>query len=241
MKFTIPNKGRLLKWLLGLLGTILLGAIGSGVWQGLLGPALHSLRNWVLDLASLGFRSYKDALYRQIAVDNSNAVNLETLFIVIVLYVIGVSALLLFFARALRTLADKNQNLHSRMLKDLGRKPAAAEEPGRSLEELETVVRKSGQRLRWTRRRFKAWAFLWMLLIVTHMVNWTRASYVDSALAHYHQALRIAAPYLESRELQEIQSRFAQIQSRQAYIEIVQRLTEVASQHQQAVPPFQPW
>ncbi len=231
----------MLKWFLGLLGTILLGAIGSGVWQGLLGPALNLVRNLVLDLASLGFRSYKDSVYRQIALDNSNAANIETLYIVTVLYLIAAIAVLLFYARALRTLTDKNQNLHSRILRDLGRKPTVAEEPGRPLEELETSVRNSGQSLRWSRRRLRVWAPLWILLIASHMVSWSRASYVDSALAHYHQALRIAAPYLESKELQEIQSRFAQIQSRQAYIDIVQRLTEVASQHQQAVPPFQPW
>ena len=64
----------MLKGTLGVLGAVLIGALGSGVWQSLLGPALHFGTRWLLDITSLGLTSYKNRVYQQIAADNQSAI-----------------------------------------------------------------------------------------------------------------------------------------------------------------------
>ena len=71
-----------IKWTLGILGAIIVGALGSGLWESLLGPAIHAVSRWVLDIASLGLASYRNGVYRQIAADNQSAVGLETLLVI---------------------------------------------------------------------------------------------------------------------------------------------------------------
>ena len=55
-----------LKWLVGILGTILLGAIGSGVWDLILSDFFSWLGGVVLNLVSSMSQSYLDSLYEDI-------------------------------------------------------------------------------------------------------------------------------------------------------------------------------
>jgi len=47
--------------------TIVLGALGSGLWEWLLKPALAGTSEVVLNIATLGIEKFKDSLYREIA------------------------------------------------------------------------------------------------------------------------------------------------------------------------------
>jgi hypothetical protein len=47
--------------------TILLGAIGSGLWEWLLKPSLMELSQFGLSVATLGVKAFKDSLYQEIA------------------------------------------------------------------------------------------------------------------------------------------------------------------------------
>ncbi len=47
--------------------TVVLGAIGSGLWEWLMKPALAGTSDFVLNIATLGIQSFKDSLYRDIA------------------------------------------------------------------------------------------------------------------------------------------------------------------------------
>ena len=102
MTFTLPNKKTVLKWALGVVGTLLLSALGSGVWQSLLGPAIHASSRWVLDLASLGLTSYKNGVYEQIAADNQSRATVETLYLTTMIYallvIVGTQGLFIFLS-----------------------------------------------------------------------------------------------------------------------------------------------
>jgi ABC-type nitrate/sulfonate/bicarbonate transport system permease component len=47
--------------------TIFLGAIGSGAWEWVLKPALTSVSEFGLNVATLGIKSFKDSLYKEVA------------------------------------------------------------------------------------------------------------------------------------------------------------------------------
>src|SRR3990172_1958525 len=57
----------ILRTTLAIVGAIVVGALGSGVWQNILGPLLAFLRDWALSIATFGLEAYKDNLYRDVA------------------------------------------------------------------------------------------------------------------------------------------------------------------------------
>ena len=59
--------------------TVVLGAVGSGVWEWLLKPALAGVGDVVLNIATLGVASFKDSLYKQIALGFHEAPSLRLL------------------------------------------------------------------------------------------------------------------------------------------------------------------
>ncbi len=105
VRFALPAKKTVLNTTLGILGAIIVGALGSGVWELLLGPAIRTSTRWTLDFASLGLTSYKNRVYHEIAADNQSLVDVQTLFLVtIIMYalVIGVFLFKLSDASRLR-------------------------------------------------------------------------------------------------------------------------------------------
>src|SRR3989442_14883559 len=54
---------RKLKWTLGIIGTILLGALGSGLWSVVFAPLGSTILKWLLSIVTLGIASARDALY----------------------------------------------------------------------------------------------------------------------------------------------------------------------------------
>ena len=64
--FALPKSTRS-KVVLAIVGTILLGALGSGFWEYILEPILQGARDFVLDVASLGMATFKGQLYKEIA------------------------------------------------------------------------------------------------------------------------------------------------------------------------------
>jgi hypothetical protein len=87
------DKTKALKWSLAAVVTIFLGALGSGLWQSLLAPAVHAISRWILDIASLGLASYKNGVYLQVAADNQSNIGLA----ILALLTMGFCALTGFF------------------------------------------------------------------------------------------------------------------------------------------------
>lgn len=201
-------ENKAVKWILGVLGMILVGAIGSGVWSGVLGPVLHSAGIGLLNLMALGFKSYKDSVYRQLAVDNAHLAAIEV-YSLLAGFFIGVSAGLMGFLAGWRAGS---------------RRP-----PG----ERTTPLFFSA---------FPYFAFVALGIVTVFLgINTAKISYITSALANYHQTLRVVSPYLSAQERLSVESQFAQIRTRQDYVDILDRLNSVAGEHGQKAPGFQPW
>jgi hypothetical protein len=223
VRIALPSKKTAFKWVLRILGLLVLSAISNGVWESLLRPAIHASSRWVLDLASFGVTNYKNGVYQQIAADNQSAVALETL-----VWVTFMSMLLIGFYVGYT--AGQAAATRSRIQALQGAPPS----PESDITDILKLSR--GERF-----------FLYVtllglgLLLGNHLVSMARLSYVNSAEVHYHHVLRIALPFLDGREQVEVESDFAQIGSRDDYVKVLSRLESLCKTHGRTVPKFDPW
>jgi hypothetical protein len=67
--WALLNRNRFLKGLLAVVATIFLGAIGSGLWDVLLGPAFHKLSSLSLGIMFSLFHGYADHVYSHVSRD----------------------------------------------------------------------------------------------------------------------------------------------------------------------------
>jgi len=234
MQITRKN---ILKAALAVLGAILIGAVGSGVWEGLLGPAVRATRSWILDSISLVFLGFKNDVYGEIARDHYSAVNIHTHFLLLVLFVSMCAALIFHLASSLLEVEARYKDVARRVQEALDGKPAEQRTPA----QVDTDIKRLGIIIKGTWKLLYTTGGVFALVLATSIVSFARLSYIDSALAHYHQVLRIASPYLKPDEEVAVESQFAQIHSRQGYTEVVERLTTIAKAHGQSVPNFEPW
>jgi hypothetical protein len=112
MSFTRKN---ILKVGLATFGAILISAVGSGLWEGLVGPALRTVRNWILDTISLMFLGFKNAVYIEIARDHPSAVSMATHSLLLVLFVLVWVATVGYLAGRIRGTKDNLQELARRI------------------------------------------------------------------------------------------------------------------------------
>jgi hypothetical protein len=236
VRLSLPTKKQVFLWTLGVLGTIILGALGSGLWQSLLGPAIHTISRWVLDIASLGLTSYKNGVYKRIAVDDQSIAAFNAYLTVWGVYAIIVLAYAAFsfnwtsrYRRqvedALKAISDAPSNPEPEISTDALR------------QRLRGVLKSQG------RLRLGLYCFsLFMgVALVSDLISLTRLSYVTSADAHYHHVMRIVSPYLDAREQAQVESDFAEIGSREDYVSLLSRLEGECKAHGKTVPKFDPW
>jgi hypothetical protein len=230
-------KSKALKWILGVLGALVVGALGSGLWQNVFGPALHFVTRWGLDLASLGFASYKNSVYQQIAADNQSEVSTSVLGLVTIILIIATTwhAKYQFI---------KNSSERSRIQGTLGSLSPGTGSPTTSPEEAHELrgrLERQLRNLRNARRSDTVVSVLLVICLVGALIVWNKFSYVNSADAHYHHVLRIALPYLAAGEQAQIDSDFAQIRTRKDYVKVLSKLESQCKAHGLTVPEFDPW
>lgn len=77
-------KKKTIKWILGIIGIIFLGAVGSGLWQIGIEPA----SSWILDalfkITTLGLSYFEDAFYRDVAKGLHEETSIFTLYFIFV-------------------------------------------------------------------------------------------------------------------------------------------------------------
>lgn len=223
----------MLKWAFRVVGVLFLGALANGVWQSLLGPAIHFSTRWVLDITSLGLTSYKNDIYKQIAADDPSVAAYN-----------GYLASALMFMTMLATAAAYMFHISSDYRRQAERvsRALSGAPPNPEPQVGNDVL---NQRLLKTVRRLRFWAYCFSIIVglsvADQFISVSRVSYEMLAEAHYHHVMRIVTPYLEPREQAQVESDFAQIGSREDYVRLLSRLEGQCKTHGKTVPKFDPW
>jgi hypothetical protein len=238
-------KNKYLKWFGGILGAIILGAIGSGVWESILKHLLTSTRDFFLNIVSLGIKSYKDATYSEIGkgFHEASSLDLQTLFVFLLIFALfGVVMFLYFSTKHL-------EERHIKLVREIENDIKEADSPTLSKNSLEDIkkslkdLQKKANSTSFKGVKIMVYSTAILVIMMSSFltVDITKVRYVNSAITHFKQLDAIVAPFLKDSERLEIVSSFAQIKSKEDYVAIIQRLETVAQQNGKSIPQFSVW
>lgn len=204
--------------------TIMLGAIGSGVWEYIIKPSLLSFRDIILNITTLGISTYKNLIYSDIARGYTESSSLKLLNEFTTLYVMAMVIGCLWVYSTMKEIKEKRLEMLSRIdaLQNKDYHPPNEEETENELIELKNDIQKSINK----KGTVLVTAFVLMATfsVSEKFMSTYREKYINSAICHYEQSIKIAKPYLSSKEVLSIESEFAQINNKEEYISILKRI-----------------
>lgn len=193
------------KLLLSALGALVIGAMGSGLWDLIFKPILTWLGSIILSATTFGIQSFQDDLYARMARGVTGSVS-ELGTALLFGLAMAVWVVLLMVAISLRRLSRG----------DLLRKLYAAS--------LSSDIDLDGK----LRRLVFEVVVLGGLGIGLLVVTFVRQEFIESGAIYLSQAQRVVAPYISAEERVRLASRIAQMSSKEDYEAINRDLRTIA-------------
>ncbi len=188
----------------------------------------------MLNLATLGVQRYKDNIYAEVARGFRESLDTASFVFLVMFMIMAFMSFLFWDFLRLRSAQDKYTDL-------LDRKDTSGGQEVESRRSSDELKKKAAQYVRGQRIHFYFQIAVVIMLVAILFLGSVQELYVNSAVSHFQQILRIASPYLDDGEEIIILSKFAQIQNKGDYVRIVERLAGTAKAHGQTVPAFDPW
>ena len=201
------------KWIAGISGTIILGALGSGLWSVVFAPLGSTLIKGILSLVTLGVSSARDSVYASASrgyAEHPSVLLLGFFGAVVVMLPIAWIALMIVVWRRERELPN--------------------------LSEAEFERRRLRAR-RVTRIILPVNALLGSIIFVQILL----AGYTNTVISRFHQSLTIATPYISQEERNTFLARFAKVRTRQDFISVFTDLNATLVSHGETKSEFSPW
>ncbi|MCX5721620.1 MAG: hypothetical protein NT179_06265 [Nitrospirae bacterium] len=226
-------------YLLWLTGTVVIAIFSNAIWEFLVKPALLSVQNGILNLTTLGIRSFKDAIYAEIAKGHHDRASDELLFLFVAL-MIGVVAFInsTHFERLGRI-----RKKHKELAKSLDRlqQTSGTDEPLHTIESIKTTLVSTERNQVILRRLALLFAGLALFFAISTITMAAKIKYISSAVTYYDQLIKIATPYITDSQRKLIDSQFSQIKKEEDFDRIVTHLNSIAISNSQTVPAFKVW
>jgi hypothetical protein len=193
---------------LGAVGTIVLGALGSGLWELAFKPAGRLIGNGILTAATLGSAALKDQVYIQAAKGYHEASANNIFERLALVPLILVPFVLLTAQQGFR---DPTRRERSEMEGDLQNRINA----------LEKEMKKINRQGR-TAARFLA--FILMFYSGMLIVESLTISKADESYTFFAQSITICKPYISDHDARIIESHFAAVKGRADFISVTDEL-----------------
>jgi hypothetical protein len=212
--------------ILRFLGVILLGAIGSGVWEYLIKPITNKSSNIILNIITFNINSFKSQLYTDIAKgytqDTILSIMLSNLLIfllcTIILTMIGV--LMHYLCKDLISIQNKLYGLECD--KEESEKPTLLEKIVFKFSFMEKLSHNI------TLRQIAMFIYyIGITITIMGVMLAMKYSYVNKAITYYKQLITIVTPFVDNKQIQKYDSDFAQMKSESDYSTIIYSLQDI--------------
>lgn len=231
---------------LAVIGTLFATSALESFRERIFEPSLLALRNGILNLATLWVNSLADDTYRAVAQGVADAASRRTLAM-ITYFVISLLAFLVMYEitrtrSLLRRLETRSAQVAARLKVLDGEAPAETYPAENEREQLVRHQSEFGSRYVQQTRWLAVGVVIPLLFLgIALIVENVQANYASAAAAHVEQLIAITAPIMDESEEEKVRSRFAQIQTREEYVNVVRHLRELAARNKLIVPSFSIW
>ena len=215
------------KWVFGFAGAIVVGALGSGLWDVVVKPGSQWAGRGVLDVVTFGSVALKDDIYR----DAAKGYHEEA---VIKMFQLGLG----FFTGAFTSFAFLTVVLRGRFARWLGLSRETEADSQTTGHHMASAYKNRARR---ALRILYAFELVVSLALVFILVGLLKTSQANTAYTFYAQSMTICRPYMDEHEAQLLASRFAGLQGRADYLAVIDELRRVAASNQRTLPEFEPW
>lgn len=282
------------KTVIGIIVTIILGAIGSGLWDIAIKPFFKIAARYLLKIYTFGLERFKNPIYQSISqgkVDISTNIYTVIVFIFLIFPTVFCIAFItpikreavkqnFYLIKNLEKVTKyKEENpetketlfatfLGFKELSDSNNKHS--EDINRSLEKFNGIVQKyeesknssnfseedrkalvelqvkiisatNGVRDSWDRLLIRVMIAFGLLSIFTVMYLFypvIRNIYINDSISYFEELLTICKPYIGQKSYDILKSSFAQIQTKEDYVRIINELQEIAQKNKATVREF---
>ena len=213
-------KSKKLKYALGLLGAIIIGAIGSGIWEVVFQPVFSFLSNNIISLFSLLFKSLEKSIYEDIAKGYTEEPSYmaATLILYIFFMMLGY-----FTSHLIPEKKKKNDELDE-IEKEL-KKLKLGENVLAKLDEIEKKLDLQRDKLR---ERGRIILSILILLLVFLFSLLFILKYKLDKISSFEQTIKAVKPFISQNEYDLFNSSFARIKNSTEYNKILDSLNSLA-------------
>ncbi|WP_138920285.1 hypothetical protein [Acinetobacter sp. P8-3-8] len=204
------KKHKTISCILGILGTIILGGLGSGVWEILLKPILSFLSNGVINFLVDTSTSFSNEIYQSISMRSLDRFQAKTYSLIVTfLGLITILICLLLFTKVKRKLDEERDGINE-FEKDKN----------------------------WPLRNHKNfyifmtfYFFLGCIPFFIYTYDGIKTNFIAKKVIAFEYLLKVNGDVLTDIELKKIESEFAQIRNAEDYQKIMIDLKEIADQN----------
>jgi hypothetical protein len=207
-------------WVVSILLTVLLGAIGTGLWDSILRPAFAWAGKAIFTILSFNARRSRDKIYKNAAMGHHELPSLYLLMVALVCifsYVMSVhmkAYSTIYSSSVVETLAGNCLKLDAEKAEQCFQN--RLKEKVLPYLQITTLV---------------SIFFSVILLYRFILINRT-----NLAITYYNQCLKIIRPYINEQKLFEIEQKFSLIETKSDYEALVSQLRSIATENDVALP-----
>lgn len=207
-------------WVLSIIATIVLGAIGSGLWDAGLKPVSRKLGGALFTMITFGAKRSRDKIYKNAAMGHHE---LPSLYILLIVFLAAISFLVLSQLRLYIAIyaPDASTALVS--------KCAEKEES----KKIECVKEQVNKRMIPTLQVISLISIFMSVFILYRFATINRANLVTT---YYEQCIRSAKPFLGREKFLLIEQKYSQMKTKEDYDDLIKELSEVMQSNGASLP-----
>lgn len=234
------------KAIFGVIGALIIGGLGNGVWEYVFEPAFTWGLSGILNVATLGAQTFKDELYGEIAkgFHEESSLSLANSLYYWVGY--GVAFWLFLLTRRTKrlvsTIATKNIEINELEAKADGySEPIVPEDLPTRISDLRARVQQQAPKAELLHKTAYLFFAVGIAFFAWMVIGGAKDRYINTAIVHYKQSLAIVAPLATDKELLTFKSRFARIASKGDYEALITDIALVGDRGGLKLPNFKAW
>ena len=208
-------------WVISVIGTIFLGALGSGLWDAALKPVFQFLGKYIFSILTFGAKRASDNIYIEAARGHHETPSLK-LYIIITMFLVS-------------TLIGLEAILVKKVYIDDSSKVEVSEcEKIENESDIKDCIKKEIRKKLSNELPYLILLSIFIIVIIFYASM--EASRTNRIITYFYQCLKICLPYLSEEDALLLEQKFSLMKEKNDFNEIIEKFKEVTNEKNISLP-----